>query len=73
MAKDPTCLDNLHLEALVSVSPSRQLPQRYRKPTFQRLSRNIGIQSKFVCEKGQFSDLAKAGVDKIIDRLDYKG
>lgn len=71
MSKEPTCLDGLHIEALVSVSPKRQLNIKdSTNPHLQRLSRNIGIHSKFVCEKGQlFSDLAKAGVDKIVDTL----
>lgn len=65
-------LKNFHIESLVSVSPKRIIDFTSDKTSdkVKRLARNIGIEKKFVCEKGQFfSDLAKAGIFETLNKL----
>jgi 3-oxoacyl-[acyl-carrier-protein] synthase-3 len=72
MISNPLCLEGFHIEGLVSVSPKRKLNLNDEgiSEKIQRLSRNIGINSKYVCEPGQyFSDLAQHGINKILDML----
>jgi 3-oxoacyl-[acyl-carrier-protein] synthase-3 len=65
-------LENLHIEGLISVSPSKkiQVVKEDSSDKIKRLSRSIGIQSKYVCAEGErFSTLAETGINNILSEL----
>lgn len=71
MSKSCT-LDRLHIEALCSVSPSRKIEivKEDSSDKIKRLSRSIGIKSKYVCAEGErFSTLAEEGINWILKNL----
>jgi 3-oxoacyl-[acyl-carrier-protein] synthase-3 len=75
MTKKYFSLNKLHIEALCSVSPSRKIEvvNEESSEKIKRLSRSIGIKSKFVCGPGQrFATLAEEGVNWIISKLNLR-
>lgn len=65
-------LKNLHIEALISVCPSKkiQIVKEDSSDKIKRLSRSIGIQSKYVCAEGErFSTLAEVGINAVLKQL----
>lgn len=68
-------MHSLKIEYQLSVSPKNkiQIISEDSSDKIKRLSRSIGIESKFVCQKGElFSDLAKKGIDYLFDNNFYK-
>lgn len=68
-------LKKLKIECLVSVSPSKKINivNENASDKIKRLSRSIGISSKYVCDKDQrFSTLAETGINFLINKLKLK-
>lgn len=64
--------NRLHIEALCSVSPSQtiEVVKEDSSDKIKRMSRSIGIKSKYVCGPGQrFATLGEEGVNWIISKL----
>lgn len=75
MTKKYFPLSNLHIEALCSVSPTRKLEvvTEASSDKIKRLSRSIGIKSKYVCGAGQrFATLAEEGINWIVSKLNLR-
>jgi 3-oxoacyl-[acyl-carrier-protein] synthase-3 len=65
-------IKNLHIEALCSVSPGRKehVVKEDSSEKIKRLSRAIGITSKYVCDEGtRFSTLAEKGINWLVKKL----
>ena len=75
MAKKNFSLDKLHIEALCSVAPTRHIEvvKEDSSDKIKRLSRSIGIKSKYVCGPGQrFATLAEEGINWIVSKLNLR-
>ena len=69
-------LKDLFIEAIVSVSPKKniQIIKDDSSDKIKRLSKSIGIQSKYVCADGQrFTTLGEDGVKFLLKELDLSG
>lgn len=65
-------LKNLFIEGLVSVSPGKKINiiKEDSSDKIKRLSRSIGIESKYVCSEGQrFSTLGETGINFLLKEL----
>ncbi len=75
MSKKYFDLKKLHIEALCSVAPTRQIDivKEDSSDKIKRLSRSIGIKSKYVCGPGQrFATLAEEGINWIVSKLNLR-
>lgn len=75
MTKKYFPLSKLHIEGLCSVSPSMKIEvvKEDSSDKIKRLSRSIGIKSKFVCGAGQrFATLAEEGINWLVSNLKLK-
>jgi 3-oxoacyl-[acyl-carrier-protein] synthase-3 len=64
--------EKLHIEALCSVSPTQKIEivNDASSDKIKRLSRSIGIKSKYVCAPGErFATLAEEGINWIVSKL----
>jgi 3-oxoacyl-[acyl-carrier-protein] synthase-3 len=65
-------INNLHIEALLGLSPSLNLKtvNEDSSDKIKRLARSVGIESKYVCKSGQtFTDLAVEATNLLLKRL----
>lgn len=68
-------IHKLHIEALCSVAPSKKIEiiKEDSSDKIKRLSKSIGIKSKYVCGPGErFATLAEEGINWIVNRLNLK-
>jgi 3-oxoacyl-[acyl-carrier-protein] synthase-3 len=75
MSKKYFNTNRMRIEALCSVSPSQKIDIVNEKSSdkIKRLSRSIGIKSKFVCGPGQrFATLAEEGINWIVGQLQLR-
>ncbi len=68
-------VNNLHIEALLGLSPSVSLKtvKEDSSDKIKRLARSVGIESKYVCKPGQtFTDLAVEAINLLLKKLNLE-